>query len=78
MNFGTLDIIAGSTTNGSIAQYADEVRSDVPASGYVAPLTSSVVIQKTGAVFEIIGLLPLIMILGVVMVGVYMVANRYA
>ena len=73
LNLGDTDITAN-----SYGLNADEVRSDIPASGYVAPLSINEVVTKTGAVFEIIGLLPLIMILGVVMVGVYVVANRYA
>lgn len=57
---------------------ADEVRDDVPASGYIAPLSTTVVVTKEGAVYDLVALLPLIMVLGVVMMGVYAVGTRYA
>lgn len=57
---------------------ADEVRDNVPASGYIAPLSTTAVVTKEGAVYDLISLLPLIMVLGVVMMGVYVVGTRYA
>lgn len=73
LNLGSAEI---TTTTAGLN--ADEVRSDVPASGYIAPLSTTVVVTKEGAVYDLVALLPLIMVLGIVMMGVYAVGTRYA
>ena len=54
------------------------VRSDIDASMYVAPVSISETTQKTGATYDILGILPLIMVLGALMVGVYAIGRKYA
>lgn len=76
LNLGSTEITSSLQSTMGLANAT--IKDHIDANGYIAPLSFSVTVQKTGAVFEIIGLLPLIMILGVVMVGVYVVANRYA
>ena len=73
LNLGSTEI-----TTTSYGLNADEVREDVPASGYIAPLSTTAVVTKEGAVYDLISLLPLIMVLGIVMMGVYAVGTRYA
>ena len=58
---------------------SDIINTDkIDASGYIAPLSTTAVVTKEGAVYDLISLLPLIMVLGVVMMGVYAVGMRYA
>ena len=71
-----LNIGGGDFTNAGLT--ADEIRSDIPAMGYIAPLSTTAVVTKEGAVYDLMTLLPLIMVLGVVMMGVYAVGTRYA
>ena len=73
LNLGDTEI-----TTTSYGLHAEEVRDDIPASGYIAPLSTTAVVTKEGAVYDLISLLPLIMVLGIVMMGVYAVGTRYA
>ena len=73
LNLGSTEI-----TTTSYGLNADEVRDDIPASGYIAPLSTTAVVTKEGAVYDLMSLLPLIMVLGIVMMGVYAVGTRYA
>ena len=63
LNLGDLDIVAGSTTNGGIARYADEVRSDIPAMGYVAPLSNTKVVVKEGTAYDILLMMPVLLVI---------------
>lgn len=76
LNLGSTDITPSmksliGLTNATIKDHID-------ANGYIAPLSTSAVVTKEGAVYDLIDLLPLIMVLGVVMMGVYVVGTRYA
>ena len=73
LNLGDVEI-----TTTSYGLNADAVRDDIPASGYIAPLSTTAVVTKEGATYDLVSLLPLIMVLGVVMMGVYAVGTRYA
>ena len=73
-----LNLANDEMTTTSYGLTADEVREDVPAAGYIAPLSTTVVVTKEGAVYDLMSLLPLIMVLGIVMMGVYAVGTRYA
>ena len=63
LNLGDLDIVAGSTDNGSIGRYADEVRSDIPAMGYVAPLSYTKVVVKEGTAYDILLMMPVLLVI---------------
>lgn len=63
LNLGDLDIVAGSTDNGYIGYYADEVRSDIPAIGYVAPLSNTKVVEKEGTAYDILLMMPLLLVI---------------
>ena len=73
-----LNLGEGAVTTTSYGMNADEVRSDVPAFGYVAPLSNTVIVQKEGAIFDVLSLLPLVAGIGLLMVAViYALEKRY-
>ena len=73
LNLGSTEI-----TTTSYGLNADEVRSDVPALGYIAPLSDTVIVQKEGAIFDVLSLLPLVAGIGLLMFAViYALERRY-
>lgn len=56
---------------------ASTVKDNIESFGSIAPLIGTVLVSKSGDVYDMIGLIPIIMILGVVLVGVAMVGYRY-
>ena len=63
LNLGDLNIVVGSTDNGYIGYYADDVRSDIPAMGYVAPLSNTKVVEKEGAAYDILLMMPVLLLI---------------
>lgn len=77
LNLGDLDIVTGSTTNGSIALYADEVRSDIPAMGYVAPLSYTKIVQKEGTAYDILLMMPVLLVIALLIpIANYFVGDK--
>lgn len=77
LNLGDLNIVAGSYTNGGIAQYADEVRSDIPAMGYVAPLSYTKVVEKEGAAYDILLMMPVLLVIALLIpIADYFVGDK--
>lgn len=73
VNLGGVEI-----TTTSYGLNASDIVDTFPVAGYVAPLSNTAVVTKEGATYDLIALLPLIMVLGIVMMGVYAVGTRYA
>lgn len=72
LNLSSLEV-----TTTSYGLTADEVRSDVPAIGYIAPLSYSTSVQKEGVAYDLIAIIPLVMIISIVTLAVYIAVNRY-
>ena len=58
LNLGDTEI-----TTTSYGLTADEVRSDIPAMGYVAPLSNTKVVQKEGTAYDILLMMPVLLVI---------------
>ena len=77
LNLGDLNIVVGSTDNGYIGYYADDVRSDIPAMGYVAPLSNTKVVEKEGAAYDILLMMPVLLLIALLIpIANYFVGNN--
>ena len=77
LNLGDLNIVAGSTDNGYIGYYADEVRSDIPAMGYVAPLSYTKIVQKEGTAYDILLMMPVLLVIALLIpIADYFVGDK--
>ena len=73
LNLGDLNIVAGSTANGGIGRYAEEVRSDIPAMGYVAPtlIVEHEVVPNDGIEYQLLLLVPVLVAVAVLLAVAY-------
>lgn len=73
VNLGDMEI-----TTTSYGLTASDVVDAFPVMGYVAPLSNTVIVQKEGAIFDVLSLLPLVAGIGLLMVAViYALERRY-
>ena len=76
LNLGSTDITPSmksliGLTNATINDHVD-------ANGYIAPLSNTVIVQKEGAIYDVLSLLPLVAGIGLLMVAViYALERRY-
>ncbi len=71
LNLGNTEI-----TTTSSGLNADEVRSDIPAMGYIAPLTFTSTEKMTGGIYDLLGVIPILITAGLILAIVGVVALR--
>ena len=72
LNLGDTEI-----TTTSYGLNADEVRSDIPAMGYVAPLSYTKVVQKEGTAYDILLMMPVLLVIALLIpIADYFVGDK--
>ena len=72
LNLGDTEI-----TTTSYGLTADEVRSDIPAMGYVAPLSNTKIVQKEGTAYDILLMMPVLLVIALLIpIADYFVGDK--